>query len=292
MKKRWLVVLGLLIPLVVLGILGSKWYAGQLADKKIAALEARITPYLILQHGPATYDLVTGTLRIKNISLTGISEKSVWTIREVVIKDFDYQNKVPNFASVMIGGMKVDIAQGRLKFLEDFLHQYGFQSLELNVSLDYRYTVPDKTLTINEIAIEGVGLAMISASMGLSNIEWPMMDNFLAAIMALSQTKLLKARVQYIDYGLCDRALEYMAASARQSRQEVINTLIRQLAAAVSKQQVASISDIPKEVSKFLSKPGKLILSVSPAQPFALASIQSLPMRDLSAMLNLKLEVQ
>jgi len=292
MKRRWLAIPGTLILLVVVGAIGSKWYAARLAESKTAALEARISPYLTIQHGPATYNLVTGTLRISDIRTTGIVGKTVCTIREVVVKDFDYDNKVPNFASVNISGIHVDMAQGGLKYMADFLHQYGLQSVELNVSLDYRYTVPDKTLTVNRIALEGVDLAMVSASMVLSNIEWPMMDNFLAAIMAVWQTKLLKARIQLNDHALCDRILDHLAASTSQSRQEVIDMLIGKITAVVSERQVVSNSDIPAEVSKFLGKPGELILSVSPAQPLALTSMRSLPMRELSRLLNLELKAQ
>jgi hypothetical protein len=283
---------GTLILLVVIGTIGSTWYAARLAESKTNALEARISPYLGFQHGPATYDLFTRTLRIRDVKTTGINGRSVWTIREVVVKDFDYDNKVPNFASVIISGMNVDMAQGRLKSLTELLHQYGLQSVELNVSLDYRYTVPDKTLTINEITMEGVGLAVVSASMVFNNIEWPMMDNVLAAIMAIWQTKLLKARIEFSDHALCDKVLEHLAASTSQSRQEVINTLIGKIAAVVSEKQVISSSDIPAEVSRFLGKPGRLILSVSPAQPLALTSIRSLPVRELSRVLKLELKAQ
>jgi hypothetical protein len=292
MKRRWLAIPGTLILLLATGTIGLKWYATRLAETKTAALEARISPYLGCQHGPSTYDLLTGTLRISDVRTTGIAGKSVWTIREVVVKKFDYDNKVPNFASVIISGLNVDLPQGGLKSLAGFLHQYGLQSPELNVSLDYRYTVPDKILTIDEVAIEGVGLATVSGSMVLSNIEWPMMDNFLAAIMAIWQTRLLEARIQFSDHALCNRVLEHLAASTSQSRQEVINMLIGKIAVIVNEKQVVSNSDIPAEAAKFLGKPNKLTLSVSPAQPLALTSIRSLPMRDLSRLLKLELKAQ
>jgi hypothetical protein len=110
--------------------------------------------------------------------------------------------------------------------------------------------------------------------------------------MAAWQTKLLRARIQLSDHALCDRILDHLAASTSQSRQEVINMLIGKITAVVSERQVVSNSDIPAEVSKFLGKPGELILSVSPAQPLALTSMRSLPMRELSRLLNLELKAQ
>lgn len=292
MKRRWLAVWGSLFILALVGTVTSKWYAGRLADRKLAALAARVSPYLTFQHGPAVYNLFDGALQVNNIKVWEKRGGNLGTIRQLIVRDLDYQHKVPNYASFTIAGMQIDLAQGKLKPLGDLLHQYGFRSLEVNISLDYRYTAPGKELAVKEISIEGVGLGMVSASMGLSNIEWPLMDNLLASIMALSQTKLVRARIQFSDYALCDRVLEHLIASTRKSRQEVIDTLVQKLAVAIGDQSGAFNSGISQEVSKFLGKPGTLAATVSPDQPLTLASLYSLPVKKWAALLNLDVASQ
>lgn len=290
MKKSFLVIGAVLVILVAGGYIGLNHYAGRLADIRMAALEARISPYANVQHSPVSYELFTNSLRVKDVKIAEKAGKRFWTAAEVIVKAFDYQNKVPSFASVRISGIKLDITRGALGFPIPFLEQDGVSTVEVHCSFDYRYSRNDKTLTINEAAIEGVGLAKLTASLTLTGLDLPMMDNVLAILFSLPQIKLQRAELQYTDYALCDRALNYASAISKKTREEVIREAFRNFGHVEKREQVPLMAEILSEWRKFLTRPGILKLTASPAQPVALAGIQSASVGDLPALLNIKMQ--
>jgi hypothetical protein len=292
MKRRLLAITTVLIILLLSVHFGLNWYAARVADRKIAALQTRIAPYVGVQHGPPDYNLFTNALRVKDIRIAEKNGTRNLTVDEIVINDFDFQNKIPNYMNIRINGALIDITPATFGVSAQFINQYGYRSLKLNNVLNYRYSSADKVLSINEIDIEDISMARISISMEICNIDLSIMDNFLGFLIMLPQLKVQKVKLQYIDSALCDRVMNQISTNTRKNREEIINDLLARFDILSAKEQTISGKDIQTELKKFLSKPGTLTISVAPVQPLTLASIRAASAKDLPSLLNLKVLAQ
>ncbi|MCA1906347.1 MAG: hypothetical protein LDL11_07145 [Desulfarculus sp.] len=172
--------------------------------------------------------------------------------------------------------------------LAQFLAQYGYQAIDLDLTLDYAYDRKAKTFELKELSLSGKDAGRLEASLAVTNLDYDPAQDLGRNLPALKAARLKGLKLRYDDASLTDRVLIHLAreegldleAKRRQllDQAPALRDLARDPAGAAGAEPLppkAAAQDqrARQAVRDFLAKPGSLCLAISPTRELSLEEL-------------------
>jgi hypothetical protein len=243
-----------------------------------------------------TYDRLSLTWfgfkpRLTQLAITPAGQNQPWRVDAVNVNSVDLFNQPPYYADLTLSGFELgsDVFSPEVN---QYLNLLNTDHLRGNADLNYRFD-PDNLifeLKQGRIDLKGGGLMTLSAT--LSNARFQLLRDpgaMIIFLIALTQTRLESARLEFQDRGLVERYIEQAAAittiDPEQYRQAMLNGLDQEIMNAPDE----STRQVLTEIRLFLAAPGRIVFTVDPTTTIKLESLMSIrSLLDLVRVMNLK----
>lgn len=268
---------------------GLKSYTNHVAEQRVNEVIAKAAPMVGIDYGKVTVALLSRNVTISDIVVSSLETPDRLKIDEIILRDFDDESDVPVFFNGSIKGMEVgldmfgDAAQD--------IRELGYtQSLLFNTDIDYRYDEKNKDLNIKKIAVSANDVGELSLNLKLGNIDFDP-DEMLGLLFTYPQLLIHDAKIDYRDDSLIQRTLQYSARKNGIQVKELKEQLFEMLQAEIDNEKDKFTKNALKAVKKFIEKPEKFSISVSPSKPTPVGRIFSAKdPNDLIEMLDIQIK--
>jgi hypothetical protein len=264
-------VLGVVIALLVLYI-GAKTYAGRVAEKRVKEAVTRVAPFADVAYRKVGVDFLPPQVRISDVTVTPRAANNTYRIAEIVLKDGDRKSGIPAYLSFACRGVELNLEDHYPRMKSD-LGEMGYTPpLLMSLDVDYRYEREAKELRVNRLSVGVDDAGRIECSATLSNLS---LDPAGLLMLPLSYSTILlrEAKLTYKDDSLFDRVMKLQAHAEKKDPKEWRKRLVEGLQKDIDHEKDEFRNNAMKQIKKFVERPGRLSLTVSPAKPVSVGEI-------------------
>jgi len=141
-----------------------------------------------------------------------------------------WQKKLPQSIKMATKGFYLDTTELDPQ-IAGFLHEAGYDKVEMSALFDVAYDEAAKKLNIRDISFSGKRMGAFSLKMTMDNVGKDVFDsNTRAAVKALMATRLLQMRMVLHNDGLIDRTFNLQKMADKAELQEDLEILVEQAA--------------------------------------------------------------
>jgi hypothetical protein len=176
----------------------------------------------------------------------------------------DYDGELLKDGATVLKGLIVEPSPGS-EFAEG-LAALGYSRLELGMAIGARYQASDKTLSIDDLTVEGVGMGVVGLKANFGDVDPTVVSSADKAqrMQALMGCTIAALEVKIVNAGLFEKALAYYAKEQGTTPDE----LRQQVSAAAVQMTPLMLGGDPSsltlaaETKKFIDNPKNLTISI------------------------------
>jgi len=170
--------------------------------------------------------------------------------------------------------------------LAQMLDQFGYQGINLDLTLDYVYDRQAKTFELKELTLDGKDAGRLEASLAVANLDYDLGQDLERNLPGFKAAQFKGLRIRYDDASLTDRLLTQLARreglDLAAKRRQLLDQApaLRDLAPNPNQtgdplQAKAADQDrrARAAVRAFLTKPGSLCLAIIPTRDLTLGDL-------------------
>lgn len=268
--KRWHWMAIGILAILVGGGFGLQLYANQTAAKRVDEAFASVGEHVTIAREDVQYDLMRKEVTVSGmvVTPTGETDAAPVEIDELVIREIDENDDIPQFADLSLRGIHVKPAA----FGENVsgnLSRMGYGDMRANVDLAYRISDDRKEIHVDPVRLSIPDAGDLEFRLHLGNLaiseETPE-----AAMQGIPTWLFHSMELTYADRSLANRWLDAASKEAGGDMRELLPKLIDQMIGSGTPPAVASGLT---EIRTFIGKPGTLRLTAAPEKPVTLQRV-------------------
>lgn len=289
MKKKQIVVVGIILVLVG-AYLGAKAYATKVARAKVDKAIANMAAYADVDYGNVSVNLFGMNVKVSDVVVSPAKSKEKYKIKEIVIHNTGNSDSsgIPSELSLSFKGIEIDLKSlGRDAKLA---REMGYKDkLSLDTDIAYTYDSKEKELTVHKLAVSASDAGKIGLSFKLGNINLDS-KNVFGLLMGYPQVMLYKAEIYYDDDSLMERVFKLQAKQMGMSLKDYKSMLINEIDNGLKTAKNQLHKKVLTAIKKFINKPDKLVITVSPSKPQPIGRIERTSIEEVVKLLNIQVE--
>jgi hypothetical protein len=258
------VVLGLVGAAVIVGggLVGYQAYVEQQAEQRIEAAVRELPPNVKVDYGEVEVGPLGQDLSVKDVQLV-IGDGNPIRIAEVRLLDVDTGNEPPNYLHAKALGIRQDLAA-----MDDqqaaMLRKLGYEQIQGNYELQYRYNPQTKALDLQELRGELQNMGSLTLRMQLDNFE---LENPAVAVgTEFPEFELRQMTLSYQDDSLVRRVIAQGAQEQGVTEEQFVEKIVQDIDAQTADLQDPFFTKVRDATKEFIRNPGTLIITADPAQ--------------------------
>jgi hypothetical protein len=258
------VVLGLVGAAVIVGggLVGYQAYVEQQAEQRIEAAIRELPPNVKVEYGEVEVGPLGQDLSVKDVQLV-IGDGNPIRIAEVQLLDVDSDNEPPNYLHAKALGIRQDLAA-----MDDqqaaMLRKLGYEQIQGNYELQYRYNPQTKALDLQELRGELQNMGSLTLRMQLDNFE--LENPAVAAGTEFPEFELRQMMLSYQDDSLVRRVIAQGAQEQGVTEEQFVEKILQDLDAQTADLQDPFFTKVRDALKEFIRNPGTLTITANPAQ--------------------------
>jgi hypothetical protein len=176
---------------------------------------------------------------------------------------------VSGTGNIAIRGIRVE----PLPELDEWLRRFGYEALNLEMTMDGRYDAATGRVDIASIALAGREIGALSIGLVLDGVTQEA-----AEAADLTRMTLVSASIRYVDQSLFGRFLRDQARQTRASEAQLREQYAALAGGALTQPGAAVLDPIRDAVQRFIRGQAREVeISLRPPQPIAFSTLQSAP---------------
>ncbi len=291
-KKIGLAVLALCV-LAVAGYGVACWVVTRQVAGQIRKAVAETQAVEALDYGSLKVALIGQHVSLRDVTVTLAVPRQRLHIDRVSVDGFRPGDTVPGRLHLLVEGLLLNVDDPLMKPVRRELKQLGYRRLKVLLECRYRYDEPAGRLDVKQLRVDVDEMGTLDLTAELRNLDVgrlkQAMDDPLRMVMLLPSAAIAGLRIEYRDASLVRRVLKTEARRVGMSEADYARRLSQDIAASLSGQQDARLSEAAQAVGRFLQEPGRISVRLSPAKPVPLLQLVfTRNPADLAALLGLQ----
>lgn len=263
MRKKYSV---LLVLLVLVGLyFGAKVYLTGLCRKEADATIARLAPYAAVRYDGISFNVFTMHTTLSDVTIATPGASESLRVQELVVNDVDRHAQFPQYLSVTLKGIAVDLREGS-ELAKNFKKLGYKDKIFYDVNVDYIYDNQKRELFIKKLAVQAKDVGRLALELHLGNIGFDQ-TQLLTLLFTYPSVLLYDGKIQYVDDSLASRI---MADQAKDSHQDIASykkSIIASMKEQAGDKNDPYIREATTSLEKFINTPDTFSISVAPEQP-------------------------
>ncbi len=267
MKQKQIIILVIALAVIYFGV---KIFASNFAEEKIDEAIIQVEKSVDIKYDEASVDLLGLDTHISDVVISPTNSNAKIKIDEVIIYDVDDKADIPNFLSVSLIGINLNLREFGKN--TETIEALGYDEEFLaNLNIDYVYDKEKTDLNVKNIglSIDDVGEINVSLHLGNINLNPKKIANILSPY---SKTILYGAEINYEDDSLAEKLIRLGATKGNKDINEFKRSLIQIIDNIIEKKERKSDKEILVEIKQFIEDPDELSFKINPSTPVPLAS--------------------
>lgn len=263
MRKKYSV---LFVLLVLVGLyFGAKVYLTGLCRKEADATIARLAPYAAVRYSGISLNVFTMHTTLSDVTIATPGASESLRVQELVVNDIDRHTQVPQFLSVTLKGIAVDLQEGS-ELAENFKKLGYKDTIFYDVDVDYIYDNQKRELLIKKLAVQAKDVGRLSLELHLGNIGFDQ-TQLLTLLFTYPSILLADGKIQYVDDSLAKRIMAEQAKDAHQDIASYKKSIIASIKEQAGDKNDPYTKEVTANLEKFITSPDSFSISVAPEQP-------------------------
>ncbi|MFH1102405.1 MAG: hypothetical protein V1714_01380 [Pseudomonadota bacterium] len=272
-KRRFIAAAAIAAGVIMAGYFGVKFHLEKIARQKVEEVISKTSGLMEIDYRKVSVNLIGLNTHVKDVTVKATGEKEGIQIDEITVYKARAGKDKSLDVHIALNGISVHADQ--LIEDHDTVRDLGYQNIKADMEVDYEYDDRKREFRLNTLRLGAKEIGDIDFSFRLTNIE---LDPEKMALMLFTfpLIEINEAELSYTDDSLVRRLLNFYARKEGKTVDETIRQLTVKMDEEIARANDPLVTQSIEAVKKFINKPNKIMVSLSPKEPVSIGSLRDL----------------
>ena len=259
---------------VIIGIFilyfGIKIYTEKTVKRNIDDEIQKITQFADVQYNDLQVDILSSSIRLKDVIVTPRFWKQEIHIDEGVFYDLENEDGIPSNIRFNLKGIYLNTARSN-NFLKTYIESMGLENVKADLECAVSYDKKDRILNVKQLKLGAGGVGKAELRLRLENIApetiGSLPQNIVLLLITLSGVSIESAEIKYQDETLMDKVITAAARQESQQADDYYQSLVQRLGVAFKNETDPNVKKAIKGIQDFMKKKDKISIVLAPKRP-------------------------